>query len=217
MTRNPAILILLCILGSAATSRSQEADSDKPSANPGRPTVSTPATITPAGYLQLETGFLGAQRSAEFSSRSSLNAVLKFSVPNRMELLAASEPVVHYTENRTANGTAELFFGVQGVVHHGEGARPTVAISYFRRVFDGGAPELDFGSARNSLFLLASADLKGFHYYTTAMTNEVLVGCIHRAQFAQTLSLSHPVGNAFVISDELCRFYQPFLRSNPLL
>jgi hypothetical protein len=31
-----------------------------PEANPGRPTVSTPATITPVGYLQFETGFVPA-------------------------------------------------------------------------------------------------------------------------------------------------------------
>jgi hypothetical protein len=30
-------------------------------ANPGRPTVSTPATLTPPGYLQFETGSLGAE------------------------------------------------------------------------------------------------------------------------------------------------------------
>ncbi len=212
--QNATILVLLCVLGSIATSQSQEADSDGPAANPGRPTVSTPATIMPPGYIQFETGFLGAIHSPEFSSRSSLIGVLKFSVSNRLELLAAEEPVVHYTENRTENGTAELFLGLQGVVHHGEGARPTIAASYFRRVFDGGVPELDLGSARNSLILLASADVKGFHYDTNAMVNEVIEGGAHRAQFAQTLSISHPAGKAFAISGELWRFTQPFLKSN---
>jgi hypothetical protein len=188
---------------------------EEPEANPGRPTVSTPATITPIGYLQFETGFLGAKHSPEFSSRSSVNEVLKFSVSHRLELLAAAEPVVHYsTDNRTANGTAELFLGAQALVHHGEGNRPTIAMSYFRRVFDGGAPELDLGSARNSLLLLASADVKGFHYDTNAMFNEVIEGDVHRGQFAQTLSVSHAAGKKFAISGELWHFTQPFLRSN---
>jgi hypothetical protein len=39
---------------------------DEPEANPGRPTVSTPATITPVGYLQFETGFVPAYQSPEF-------------------------------------------------------------------------------------------------------------------------------------------------------
>ena len=204
MMPNTTFLILLCVLGSAASSRSQEGDSSGPTANPGRPTVSTPATITPTGYLQFETGLLSAEHSPEFSSRSGLNVVLKFSPSRRLEFLAAAEPLVHYSaQNRTANGTAELFLGLQGVIHRGEGARPTIAASYFRRVFDGGVPELDLGSARNSFILLASADVKGFHYDTNAMMNEVVGGGVHRAQFAQTLSVSHPAGRAFAISGEL--------------
>jgi hypothetical protein len=112
--------------------------------------------------LQFETGFLGAWHSPEFSSRESVNEVIKFSVSRRFEFLAASEPFVHYrADDQIANGTAEIFFGVQGIVHHGEGARPTIAMSYSRRIYDGG-PELDFGSPRNSLLLLASADVKDF-------------------------------------------------------
>jgi hypothetical protein len=33
---------------------------EAPETNPGRPTVSTPATLTPVGYLQFETGILAA-------------------------------------------------------------------------------------------------------------------------------------------------------------
>src|SRR5690349_11638244 len=36
-------------------------------ANPGRPTVSNPATLTAPGYLQFETGSLGAWHSPEFT------------------------------------------------------------------------------------------------------------------------------------------------------
>jgi len=112
---------------------------DEPEANPGRPTVSTPATITPVGYLQLETGFLGAWHSPEFSSRESVNEVLKFAVSGRFEFLTAVEPFVHYQRSgeQPENGTGEVFLGVQGIVHHGEGANPTIAVSYFRRIYDG--------------------------------------------------------------------------------
>ena len=41
--------------------------------------MSTPATLTPVGYLQFETGAVGAMNSPEFSSRTSVNEVLKFS------------------------------------------------------------------------------------------------------------------------------------------
>jgi hypothetical protein len=46
-----------------------DAQPDEPEANPARPTVSNPATLTPVGYLQFETGTLGATNSPEFSTR----------------------------------------------------------------------------------------------------------------------------------------------------
>jgi hypothetical protein len=214
---NSLVVFLFAILVLVQSSVAQEGIPDDATANPGRPTVSTPATITPVGYLQFETGLLGAWHSPEFSSRESVNEVIKFSVSPRVEFLAAAEPSVHYrADDQIGNGTAEVFFGVQGVVHHGEGAQPSIAVSYFRRIYDGGVPELDFGSPRNSMLLLASADVKGFHYDANAMLNEVIEGTTHRAQFGQSLTISHPVGKRFAISGEIWHFTQPFLRSNGL-
>jgi hypothetical protein len=136
-------------------------------------------------------------------------------VSHRFEFLVASEPFVHYVaDEQSANGTAEVFVGLQGILHHGEGASPTVAMSYFRRIYDGGVPELDFGSPRNSMILLASADVKGFHYDANAMLNEVTEGTTHRAQFGQSLTVSHPVSKKLAISGEIWHFTQPFLRGN---
>ncbi len=187
---------------------------DGPVTNPGRPTVSTPATLTPVGYLQFETGLLAAWRSPEFSSQVDIGEVIKFSVSRRVELLAASGPFVH-SDTRPTNGTGDESLGVQGVLWPGEGVRPTLALSYFRRVLNGGTPDLDIGSASNSLILLASADVKGFHYDTNYLFNEVDSDeGVRRAQFGQTLSVSHNVGKKFGISGELWNFTQPFLRSH---
>lgn len=202
---------VILVLAGAAVLSAEEAD--EPEANPGRPTVSTPAAVAPTGYLQFETGGLTARHSPEFSSRSSAVEVMKLSVSPRLEFLASFEPLVHYrTEGRKANGTAEVFLGAQAVLHQGEGARPTVAVSYFRRIYDGGAPDLDFGSPRNSLVVLASAEVRGFHYDANGMVNEITQGAVRRAQFAQTLSVSHGMGRGLSISGELWHFSQPFLR-----
>src|SRR5205823_6713431 len=67
---------------------------DAPIANPGRPTVATPATLTPVGYVQFETGVLHAWTSPEFSSQTSINEVVKFSVTRRIEFLAGFEPEI---------------------------------------------------------------------------------------------------------------------------
>ena len=188
---------------------------DEPVANPGRPTVSTPATLTPVGYLQFETGFLGATHSPGVSSQASFNEVVKFSVSSRIELLAGDEPFAHSrADGRSVNGTGDVMLGMQGVLLRGERTRPTIAVSYFHRVYSGDAPDLDIGGARNSALLLASADVKGFHYDANFMFNEVVDTAIHRAQFGQTLSVSHPLGKKFGVSGEIWHFTQPFLRSN---
>jgi hypothetical protein len=188
---------------------------EEPEANPGRPTVSTPATLTPPWYLQLETGLTAANHSPEFSSRFAPNEVLKFSVHPRLEFLASTEPVVHYrAAGQSANGVAEVFLGAQAVVSPGEGAKPTLAVSYFHRVYDGGVPEFDFGSPANSALLLASADVKGFHYDANAMFNELVAGTVRRAQFGQSLTISHPLTHKFTLSGEIWHFTQPFLRGN---
>jgi hypothetical protein len=214
MRRSVPFVFLICfVLTRSAIAQSQ--DKDEPEANPGRPTVSTPATLTPVGYLQFESGFTGGHNSPEFSSRYSFNEVLKLSVTSRLELLASAEPVAHFTADDTrANRVADVFLGAQGVLYHGEGPKPTLAVSYFRRVYDGGAPEFDFGSPTNSLLFLASADVKGFHYDANAFFTELVQDPVRRGQFGQSLTISHPLLKNFTLSGEMWHFTQPFLRSN---
>ena len=190
---------------------------DAPAANPARPTVSTPATLTPAGYFQFESGILAAWNSPGVSSQQSLNEVIKFSVSRWIELLVAAEPYAHsHASGGPTNGSGDVDLGVQGIIHHGEGANPTIALSYFGRAYSGDAPDLDTGSFRNSLQLLASADVKGFHYDTNYIFDEVVNGAVRRAQFGQTLSVSHPLGTKFGISGEIWHFTQPFLHGNAI-
>jgi len=212
MRSYPAVFVL----SSASLLLGQE-HTDEPEANPGRPTVSTPATLTPVKYLQFETGSLTARHSPEFSSRTGFNEVIKLTVHKRVQLLASVEPLVHYrAAGRTANGTAEAFLGAQAMLYAGEGAKPTISASYFRRVYDGGVPELDFGSPRNSALLLASADVKGFHYDTNALFNELHETGAHHLQLGQTLSVSHRLGSRFSLSGELWHFTQPFLHGHAI-
>jgi hypothetical protein len=209
-----AALFGLLAMHSPVLAQSGAGASTVPNANPGRPTVSTPATLTPVGYLQFETGGLGAAKSAEFSSRYSVGEVIKFSANRRIEFLVSDEPIVRFTAvGDPRNRPAELFLGAQLVIKPGDGAKPTVAVSYARRVYDGGAAELDVGSPANSFLVLASGDVKGFHYDANAVFNELTESLVRRAQFGQTLSISHSFGK-LTVSGEIWRFSQPFLRAN---
>jgi hypothetical protein len=215
LMRFAAVFAFLAASVAAPSATAQSAQPDEPAANPGRPTVSNPATLAPVGYLQFETGTLGATDSPEFSTRYEFNEVIKLAVSRRIEFIESSAPAVHYTaDGISANGTAEVFLGAQVVLMPGEGAKPTLAASYTHRAYDGGAPELDVGSPRNSTVFYASADVKGFHYDANAVFNEVIESGIHRLQFGQTLSISHPLVKDFGLSGEIWRFTQPFLHGN---
>jgi hypothetical protein len=199
----------------AQTGRAQADPPAEPSANPARPTVATPATLTPVGYLQFETGVQGASHSPEFSSRFGLNEVIKLTVVPRLQLIAADEPWAHSrADGQPGNGPGGFLLGGQAVLRKGEGATPTLAVSYFHQFYGGTAPDLDFGSPNNSFQLLASADVKGFHYDANAIFNEITGGNVRRLQFGQTLSISHPLKGRFNLTGEIWHFPQPFLRGH---
>jgi hypothetical protein len=187
-----------------------------PDANPGRPTVSTPATLTPVGYLQFETGSLGAVTSPEFGTRIGINQVTKLTVLPRLEFFVQTEPYVHSSDSSGGNRQihpGEVFVGAQAVLVPGSGARPTIAVSYIRRLYESPAPELDLGTFRESGTLLVSDDLEGFHFDLNFIATEQTEFGTRRAQTAQTLSISHPAGK-FTVSGEIWHFTQPYFASN---
>jgi hypothetical protein len=180
-------------------------------ANPGRPTVSTPATLTPVGYLQFETGVLGAEHSPDLPNQVSFNEVMKFSVHKRLELLLQTQPFAHSDLGDVrSNDTGDISAGLQAVLLPGTKKRPTVSVSYFRRVFGGTAPDLDIGSNRQSAIFLVSTDIAKFHIDTNALFNEQIGDARHRAQFGQTLSIAHGLPHKFGVGGELWHFTQPF-------
>ena len=195
--------------------QSQPQEQEELAANPGRPTVSTPATLTPVGYLQFETGILGAQHSGEFADRTAINEVIKFTVARRVELLVQSEPAVFSDlGNQHSRDAGGLSLGAQAVLLPGNERRPTLAVSYFRTVYDGTAPDLDFGSSRNSAIFLLSTDVRKWHIDTNYIFNEQIDNAVRRAQFGQTLSVAHPVAGKLAWTGELWHFTQPFLQGH---
>jgi hypothetical protein len=186
-----------------------------PECNPARPTVATPATLTPVGYLQFENGTIYAADSLEFGRRFGVNQVTKLAVNSRLQLLALSEPLTRSTGSGGSDGyhPGGFLAGFQVVLVPGARARPTISASYIRQFYGGTATDFDIGSADNSLTLLVSTDFAGFHFDINAMANEQVNGAVRRAQFGQTLSISHPVGKV-TIAGELWHFSQPLTHGN---
>jgi hypothetical protein len=210
-----APICLLCMLSAfAQLSSAQSGATSVPDPNPGRPTVSTPATLTPVGFLQFENGGLFAEDSIEFSKRLGIEQVTKLSIHPRLELFLQTEPLAFsQSESQTAAHVGEVFAGLQSVLFAGGESGPTVSISYVRRLYSSVAPELDVGTFRQSTSILLSEDLHGFHFDTNGIFAEQVQGDVRRAQFGQTLSISHSLGK-FTISGEVWHFSQPFEKGN---
>jgi len=208
LCRNLALLIAISVPACAIP------QDDVPEANPARPTVATPATLTPVGYLQFENGVQYAADSAEFSSRVGINQVTKLTVHPRLQFLVQSEPLVHSGLGPVKQfDPGDVLLGGQAVALPGQGRRPTVSFSYFKHVYAGTAPDVDFGTPEHSLILLISDDLAGFHFDLNGMLNELRDNHVGRVQFGQTISISHPLKKV-TIAAELWHFTQPFLRGN---
>ena len=203
--------------GFLATCAAQSGASSAPVANPGRPTVATPATLTPVGYLQFENGIQYALDSPEFFSRFGVNQVTELTVHPRLELILQSEPLVGTTvagqHSWQAGGVSA---GVQSVLLPGHETRPTVSVSYLRSIYSGPAPDIDMGSANQSAQILVSDDLFGFHVDANGTFNEQVKGVLRRAQFGQVLSVSHPLISKFTLAGEVWHFTQPLLHSNTI-
>jgi hypothetical protein len=209
-----AVLAFCLLMSMVPEAIAQTAADDVPEANPARPTVATPATLTPVGYLQFENGTLYATGSQDFSSRFAVNQVTKLAVHPRLQFLVQSEPFVHsgLGADKQIN-PGDVLAGFQAVLLPGHNARPTVAVSYFKHVYAGSAPDIDIGTPEHSVLLLISEDLAGFHFDINGMFNEQMDKPIRRGQFGQTISISHPL-KKFTIGAELWHFTQPFLKGN---
>ncbi len=210
-----ASIALSTLLATATFASAQQSADETPGANPARPTVATPATLTPVGYLQFENGGLYASDSGEFATQSSINQVTKLTVNSRLEFLVLSEPFAHstYTGTPSSSDPGSVSLGVQGVLAPGKGKRPTVSASYLRLLYAGTAPDIDIGTAKNSAILLVSTDQAGFHFDINGMVSEQSGSGTRRAQFGQTISISHPLGKVGIAS-ELWHFSQPLIRGN---
>ncbi len=206
----------LFLCGRVLTCSAQSGTPSVPDANPGRPTVSTPATLTPVGYLQFENGALYTNGSTEFSSRVSFQQVTKLTVHPRIELILQSEPVVSSeTAGISAVQIGGVAAGAQAIVLPGKNSRPTVSLSYLRSIYSGPAPDIDIGSAKQSAIILVSADLFGFHADANGIANEQQLGVLRRAQWGQTLAVSRPY-KKITFSGEIWHFSQPLLRGNTI-
>ena len=81
--------------------------------------------------------------------------------------------------------------------------------------YESPVPELDLGTFRESVSLLVSDDIAGFHFDGNLLFTEQTEHGARRVQNGQTLSVSHPL-RKFTISGEFWSFSQPFFASRAI-
>ena len=196
-----------------ASSLAQSTPDAVPEANPARPTVSTPATLTPVGYLQFETGAFFAQTSPEFSSVANINEVTKLAVHPRLQFILEFNPVAGATGEINDTDFGGLSVGFQSVLLGTGDANTTLAISYLHEAVGSPVPDTDIGTPTNSGILLLSTNAANFHFDIDGIFNQQTVGNDSRTQYGQTLSIAHPLWK-LTGQAEIWLFTQPFLHSD---
>ena len=187
-----------------------------PAANPARPTVSTPATLTPVSYLQFENGTLYADGSPGLTAQFSINQATRLAVTQRVQFFSLWEPMASSSRSSQANNEDEPggeSLGLQLVLFPGKGVRPTVAVSYIRSVYGGKAPDLDIGSSLQGAVVLFSLDAGKIHADINGLVDEQRGSGFRRAQYGQTIAVSRSFGR-WTPAGEIWHFTQPLLNSN---
>lgn len=212
MKRRPVVILVSALAFCARTAVAQTA-ADTPAANPGRPTVSSPAALAPVGFLQFETGIVRATDSPNgVASRVGVSNVTKFAVTKRVQLFASVEPAVHsHVNDLVLSQAGGVSAGVQVVIAQGASGRKLGA-SYSRSLYGGNAPDLDVGSAKQTVLLLASTDASGFHADFNVFLNDQQDDSGHRLQNGTSICVSHPLGPV-TVAGEFWTFSQPLLES----
>ena len=125
-----AALVFVSAARAAVAQTVSPPQAEEPAANPGRPTIATPATLTPVGYVQLENGILVGHKSEEFKTLFNINQVTKLAVHPRLEFIGQFQPVA-WSEgegaSRYTNYAGGISVGAQVLLYQGQGARPTIA------------------------------------------------------------------------------------------
>jgi hypothetical protein len=162
--------------------------------------------------LQFETGLLQAWDYGDFTSRFGFENVIKIAFHRRLQFFVNLEPYVRFSDNDLASdAVGGATVGTQYVMSDGGTERPTLAISYAYAVFGGSAPDLDIGSAEQSVTLLGSGEAGPLHIDANLMFNrQTGAGVQPATQFGQTLSIAHDFGS-WVVAGELWHFTQPLL------
>lgn len=127
-----AALIFSAVYADAQTSPSDDEDAPE-FIVPARPTVSNPAEFQKPGVLQLEFGYDGNFRAADFKAQEDAPLALRFAVNRRLlvELDTDSPYSIKDSGNFRQTGAGDTQLGIQAVLQPENKTRPGIALAYY--------------------------------------------------------------------------------------
>jgi len=213
-------LFLFVIFLVRAPSGAAKAQPERRTGGEPWPSHGVDASDSHAGGLSaiLKQAFSARIIHPEFSSRYGFKRSDEAVRQSRIELIAVllSPCSLPKAMAQVANGTAEVFLGASWVVEScGEGAKPTIAASYFRRAYDGGVRRLILEVLAIHFPSWPARTLRISLRCQCHFQMEQTQDAAHRAQFGQTLFHfpPSPVGGSRYQA-EIWHFTQAFPSQN---
>ena len=228
-----ALSILLVLTCDIACIAQDPAKPDPPTAVPARPTVTTPASLPPVGYLQFEQGFDQANSSPGLDHQFSLVQNTKLALHPHVLVQVITQPFARTLLPPISKDQGDVLLGGQVLLTPAPKAAPAdkatgvpapshavklsaVSLGYTGRVRSGTSADLDIGSFSQGLLLLADGSVPGLTFQTNFIVNEQSGSdrpghTTRRAQLGQTLSISRQFNPKYSLTGELWHFTQPFV------
>lgn len=195
-------------------------DHGVPMAFPGRPTISNPAYIPAAGYLQFEQGVQITAGAPSVDTQIGVNQSTKLALNRRVLINTQWQPTARSTSQGqdAAYNQGDLSAGIQVLLTTNapeNSYRPVLALGLQRRLHAGTAPDFDAAGNLTSAIVYASGKLPGdLDYDANFLFNQQTDGSTSQLQTGEAIALSHDLTNKLSLSGEIWHFTQPYDHNN---
>lgn len=183
-------------------------------ASPNRPTVADPADLTPPGYLEVELGWTGSFRSAQYRSQHSVPFLAKLALNEQIQLRLEGSAFLQVRANDgdRASGIGDWSPGLQWKFLDQGDAVPSMALGVALKLPTASSGKgLGTGKLDHRLTLLMSKDIEPVH-----IDLNVAHGWLGRERgggydrlWIGALAASVPLGGKWELEGEIYGFSSP--------
>jgi hypothetical protein len=183
-------------------------------ASPNRPTVADPADLTPPGYLEVELGWAGSFRSAQYRSQHLVPFLAKLALNEHVQLRLEGVPLLRVSpeEGDRASGIGDWSPGIQWKFLDQSEEAPSMALGVAVKLPTASTRKgLGTGKADHRFTLLMSKEIEPLH-----IDLNIAHGWLGRERrggydrlWVGALAASVPLGGKWELEGEIYGFTSP--------